>query len=153
MNEPPSQTLKGDLFTRLILDTFRLNGLLLAAGDDLTRDLDLSSALWQVMGAIKDEPLHMAQIARNMGLTRQSVRRTAQVLAERGLVYFIDNPNHKRAKLVALTDTGKETLGRVGRIHTRWANGLAEELNAEDLSRTVRLLRTISDMLTKGEQS
>ncbi len=64
----------------MILETFRFNGRLLAAGDRLTKELDLSSALWQVLGAIDEAPLPVAQIARNMGLTRQSVRRMANVL-------------------------------------------------------------------------
>ncbi|MDH3233798.1 MAG: MarR family transcriptional regulator, partial [Alphaproteobacteria bacterium] len=38
--------------TALILETFRLNGRLLAAGDRLVGDLGLTSARWQVLGAI-----------------------------------------------------------------------------------------------------
>lgn len=82
---------------QMILETFQFNGRLLAAGDKLTKELGLSSALWQVIGAIGADPLPLAQIARNMGLTRQSVRRTTNVLRERGFVEFHENPNHKNA--------------------------------------------------------
>ncbi len=44
-------------FTQLILETFRLNGRLIAAGDRLTKELGLSSALWQVLGAIDEAKL------------------------------------------------------------------------------------------------
>jgi DNA-binding MarR family transcriptional regulator len=84
-------------FTQLILETFRFNGRLLAAGDRLTKKLGLSSSLLQALGAIDEVPLPVAQIARNMGLTRQSVRRTANVLKDKGFVEFQENPNHQRA--------------------------------------------------------
>jgi len=47
--------------TNLILEIFRVNGLLLAAGDRLTRDLGLTSARWQVLGALAEGPLTAAQ--------------------------------------------------------------------------------------------
>jgi hypothetical protein len=55
--------------TELILETFRLNGRLLAAGDALVADVGLTSARWQVLGAIALAPVPqpVAHIARNMG--------------------------------------------------------------------------------------
>src|SRR4029077_9673093 len=57
--------------TDFVLETFRLNGRLLASGDALVADLGLTSARWQVIGAValSPVPLSVAQIARNMGLT------------------------------------------------------------------------------------
>ena len=72
---------EGKVFTDLILETFRLNGKLLAAGDKLTSGLPLSSARRQVLGEIIDGPFTVAQIARNMGLKRQSVQRIDTILA------------------------------------------------------------------------
>ena len=86
MSNKKTQSASAEAFTGLILETFRFNGLLLAAGDKLTRDLNLTSALWQVLGAIDEAPLPMAQIARNMGQTRQSVRRNVNVLIEKGFI-------------------------------------------------------------------
>ena len=48
----PSRTSKGDATTRVILATFRLNGLLLDAGDRLGAAEGITSARWQVLGAI-----------------------------------------------------------------------------------------------------
>lgn len=149
MNKLPTKTRQGELVTQMILETFRLNGLMLTAGDRLTKDLNLSSALWQVMGSIREEPLHLAQIARNMGLTRQSVRRSAQVLEQRGFAYFTENPNHKRAKLLALTDKGRQILSQVGMIYTRWSNELSQGLNTDDLSCAVEVMKAIGEKLLK----
>ena len=43
--------------TDLVLDVFRLNGALLASGDTLVKDLGLTSARWQVLGAIALSPM------------------------------------------------------------------------------------------------
>ena len=72
--------------TDLILEVFQLNGRLLAAGDALVRDLGLTSARWQVLGAaaMSTVPLPVAYIARNMGQTRQSVQRIVTTWKRRG---------------------------------------------------------------------
>lgn len=138
-------TAAGAAFTDLILESFRFSGSLLTAGDQLTRDLGLTSARWQVLGAIDDGPLPVAQIARNMGLTRQAVQRVANDLAAEGFVAFAPNPDHQRAKLVDLTDKGRAALDEVSRRQTAWANRIAASVDAADLATAtaaVRALRT-----------
>ena len=137
------QTQTAEIFTELVLETFRFNGLLIAAGDKLTHELGLTSALWQVLGAIQEAPIPMAQIARNMGLSRQGVRRSTNVLVDKGLVRFEDNPDHKRAKLVVPTDKGREALDELEKIHTVWANAVSKEFSAVDLKRVVHTLKTL----------
>jgi len=83
--KPNQRTPSGEAFTRLILEAFRFNGCLLAAGDRLTQDLGLTSARWQVLGAIDEGPLPVAQISRNMGLSRQAVQRSPTNLPLAGL--------------------------------------------------------------------
>jgi hypothetical protein len=56
---------------------FRLKGRLLAAGDLSTDDLGPTSGRWQVLGAIEQRPLPVAESARNMGVTRQAAQRVA----------------------------------------------------------------------------
>ena len=141
------RTTAAEAFTQLILETFRFNGRLLAAGDRLTKELDLSSALWQVLGAIDVAPLPVAQIARNMGLTRQSVRRTANVLGEKGFVEFQKNPNHRRAKLVVLTKQGRNVLDQATKIQIDWSNRIAQELSAPKLNTAIQIIRTLCERL------
>jgi len=137
------RTPQGTVLTGLILETFRLNGLLLAAGDRLTSDLGLSSARWQVMGAVDEASLPVAQIARNMGLTRQAVQRVANVLADEGLVEFAENPDHRRAKLVRLTAGGRAALEDISRRQIEWSNRLAEGLDAEAIEEALAVLSVL----------
>jgi DNA-binding MarR family transcriptional regulator len=147
MKHPIAQTPSGELFTQLILETFRFNGSLIAGGDQLVKDLGLSSALWQVLGAAGLVPLPMAQIARNMGLTRQSVRRTANVLKDKGLVEFQDNPDHRRAKLVAMTKQGRKVLEKIKKLQIDWSNRITQDLSSEELKTAVQIIRALCDRL------
>ncbi|MCP4749395.1 MAG: MarR family transcriptional regulator [Proteobacteria bacterium] len=137
----------GEAFTELIIETFRLNGCLITEGDKLTGDFGLSSARWQVMGAIFESPLTASQIARKMGLKRQSVQRIVNVLFQDGFVVFRDNPDHRRAKLVELTEHGNRILKKANRRQIDWVNEIARRLDADDLKRTVRTLQTLRTRL------
>ena len=143
-------TPSGELFTKLILETFRFNGLLIASGDQLAKEIDLSSALWQVLGAVGEAPLSMAQIARNMGLSRQSVRRSANKLKDKGLINFENNPDHKRAKLVVMTKKGLQILEKMKKKQVDWSNHLSEEFSSKDLEETVKMIKSLSDQLGKN---
>lgn len=142
-----SNSKAGDLFTKLVLEVFRVNGKLLAAGDRLTADLGLTSARWQVMGAIDDDAIPVVCIADKMGLKRQSVQRVINVLADEGLVEFRDNPRHKRAKLVQLTRVGRQKLEQISQIQSEWADSIAQALDVGQLSNAIELLQQIQTRL------
>ena len=135
--------------TDLVLETFRLNGRLLAAGDALVADLGLTSARWQVLGAmaLSAVPLSVAQIARNMGLTRQAVQRLANEMAADGLVRFAPNPHHQRAKLVLLTAAGKTAFAAVMKRQSAWATELGSGLSAGKIEAAAVMLRVIRQRL------
>ncbi|VFQ44414.1 MarR family winged helix-turn-helix transcriptional regulator [Desulfoluna butyratoxydans] len=134
-------------FTQIILETFRFNGALIAAGDQLTKEFGLTSATWKILGAIQEEPLTMAQIARDKGLTRQSVRRTTALLESRGFVELQENLDHRRARLVTLSEKGGAVLARVTEVQAVWANAIAEGMDPEALAVTLRTLRALSAKL------
>ena len=140
----------GAAFTTLLLEVFRLNGRLLAAGDGLTADLGLTSARWQVLGAIEAEGLSVAQIARAMGLARQSVQRLADLLVDEGIVAYRDNPEHQRAKLVELTSEGRRKLDKLNRRQIAWANAIARGVSAAELKSAHRVLRSLGAALDRS---
>ena len=139
----------GVAITELILKLFRVNGLLLTVGDRLTKDLGLTSARWQVMGALADGPLTVAHIARNMGLKRQSVQRLVNVLAQQGLLMLVDNPHHRRARLVQLTATGRNQYEQISQLQAHWVNNISEGLDVTNLKLAFEQLCNIEERLTK----
>jgi DNA-binding MarR family transcriptional regulator len=83
---------------------------------------------WQILGALRNHPHTVAGIARDMCLTRQSVQRTADLLAAEDLVEYTDNPAHRRSKLVRLSPFGQEILARISGRQIAWTNELAEAM-------------------------
>jgi DNA-binding MarR family transcriptional regulator len=137
------RTKASQAFTQLILEVFRLNGRLLSAGDALTRPVGQTSARWQVLGALDEEGRTVADIGRQMGLTRQSVQRTADLLEADGLVSYADNPAHQRAKLATLTSRGRAVLDAITSRQIAWANRVANDLSEGDLQHAIRALRQV----------
>ncbi len=131
MQRATRRTPSGEAVTGLILEVFRLNGRLLAAGDRLVAPLGLTSARWQVLGAVAmaPHPGPVPHLARAMGLSRQNVRRIADDLAAAGVLRFAPNPHHRRAKLVLLTDRGREVFAAARRLQAPWADGLGDGLD------------------------
>jgi DNA-binding MarR family transcriptional regulator len=139
----------GDAFTELVLEIFRINGLILEAGDRMTKPVGLSSARWQVLGVVEDGPIPVAHVARVMGLTRQSVQQTANALEKEGFIRFRDNPHHRRAKLMEITPKGREALVYVHRQQVKWANRIGGRYELQGLREAVEMLRNVSDSLEK----
>ena len=135
--------------TDLILETFRLNGELLSAGDKLVADLHLTSARWQVLGAMgmTSTALPVAHIARNMGLSRQAVQRLVNELAAQNLVEFAPNPHHQRAKLVVMTAQGQAVFDAAMARQGPWVGALATGLSAVEIDTALRVLRTLRERL------
>lgn len=138
------RTSAADALTELILEVFRVNGDLLAEGDRLTKPLGQTSARWQILGALRNGPQPVASIARNMGLARQSVQRTADVLEGQGLVEYAPNPAHRRAKLVRLTTYGQDVFGEISRRQVAWTNRLARGVGSEaEIRQALDILRKL----------
>jgi DNA-binding MarR family transcriptional regulator len=144
MKTPSTKTA---LLTNLILEVFRLNGRLLAAGDLLTKPLNLSSARWQVLGAITDTPLSVPQIARRMGLTRQGVQRQADILEQEKFIQYLENPDHKRAKLVSLAEKGRLAVKKLERLQIQWATTVVSGVRASEIESALQLIQTLSNRL------
>lgn len=138
-----AHTLAGRTFTDLVLEVFRLNGRLLSAGDRLSKTVGLTSARWQVLGAIEDQGRSVAQIARKMGLARQNVQRLADALERKGIVVYAPNPDHRRAKLVSLTERGKKALQELGRRQAAWANQMASCVRHSEMKLALEALRKL----------
>ncbi len=136
-----------DLLSRTALGVFRLNGQFLAVSEVLAKPAGLTAAWWQVLGAVLREPLPVAQIARDMGITRQSVQRIADLLVERGLAAYEPNPAHRRAKLLRPTEEGRTAIRKINPGHAGLAARLAEALGPEQFAETARVLERLSQAL------
>jgi len=149
------RTASGDALTDLILDLFRLNSRMLAAGDRLVAELGLTSARWQILGAIvtAERPQPVAWLARDLGANRQNVQRIVNDLHEEGLIAFETNPHHRRAQLVVLTDKGRAAFDAAMRLQAPWINDLSDGLLVKDIKTVHQVIAALRRKLEGTDES
>ena len=132
-----------------MLDLFRLTSEILTAGDRLVAPVGLTSARWQVLGAVADaqRPQPVAWLARDLGANRQNVQRIVNDLARDGLAAFKPNPHHRRAQLVVLTGKGRQAFEAAMGLQAPWVNRLADGLAAADLETFHRVIANLRKKL------
>jgi DNA-binding MarR family transcriptional regulator len=92
-------------------------------------------------------PLTVPQIAQMRPTSRQRMQRLADELAAEGLVELVDNPKHRRSKLVRLTRQGD---ARYRALTTRFlaiASTMGGDLPAEEVRRTTTMVQRLSGEL------
>lgn len=136
-----------DAITRVTLLVFRLNGLLLAEGDRLCRPVGQTSARWQVLGVVDHGPMTVAAVARTMGLARQSVQRTADLLAGEGLVAYEEDPADRRAQRLVLTVRGRKILRTIEAAQDKWARDLGRRVGVARVEQAIAPLEALAATL------
>ncbi|MGY8668227.1 MarR family winged helix-turn-helix transcriptional regulator [Bradyrhizobium sp. UFLA05-109] len=149
------RTTAGDALSNLMLDLFRLNSLVLTAGDRLVARLGLTSARWQILGAIvhAERAQPVAWLARDLGANRQNVQRIVNDLHAEGLLAFEANPHHRRAQLVVLTDKGRRTFDAAMALQAPWINDLSEGLSVKDLQTVHRFITALRNKLESNDET
>jgi DNA-binding MarR family transcriptional regulator len=140
-----------DPLGRFALNIFWINGLLLRTGDQLTQSIGQSSARWQVLGRVGDQPQTVAQIARDMGHARQSVQRVADILAQEGLVVYQQNQGNRRSPLLVLTPHGVEILKTIYALNDEWTRQIMTKLTPEQVDAVADALEEIGHILEADE--
>lgn len=149
--EPPPHSKAGRLLTEMIIATFRLNGRLMEAAQGLAAEGGLTAAWWQVLGGVLDEPRTVAEVGRQMGVTRQGVQRIADLLVQRGLAEYRPNPAHRRAKLLACSEAGYWAIRRIALAQHPWANRIAAHVGADDLNKALTTMQQLITVLETDE--
>ena len=151
----PAPSLGAVVVTQLALCVFRLNGVLLHWGDQLVAPLGLTSARWQMLGAIAlaGRPLTSPQVGEAMGVTRQGAQKQLNMLLEQGLVEARPNPAHLRSPLYALTPQGLALYRKADAIWSAQAVELASLIPAAEASTTTRTLESMLRELEAVAQS
>jgi len=89
-------------------------------------------------------PLTVPQIAQMRPTSRQRMQRLADELASEGLVEFIDNPNHRRSRLVRLTRKGDARYQKLSARLLAIAATMGDDLSEPEIRKTIEIVRRIS---------
>ncbi len=148
-----TKTEAATVLTELVMTTFRLNGAILRAAEEIAAPAGLTPARWQVFGVVLDQPKSVSEMARELGLARQSVQRLADALVAEDMAVYENNPKHARAKLFTPTDSGRMTIGRLADGQSAWANSITTSLTAAELADCLTTMRyLIARMNAEGNR-
>ncbi len=127
----------------LVAETSTLNYRFEVASERASRRAGLSHTRWQLLAAVALAPLSVAQIARRLDLARQSVQRTADLLAASGMVEYLGNPDHATAKLVTLGESGRLALELARAAQIEWRVRLRDSVARTEVVAAVQLMRRV----------
>ncbi len=139
-----------DAIVELISQSFRLNSRLQHTADQMARDVGLTGTRWQVLNAVAQlpEPATVSDIARWMGLARQSVQQVANALEKDELIAYQPNPNHRRAPLVMVTSKASKLLAQLDKQRFDWARKVAITLPVKDIRIANEILQAVREKLS-----
>jgi DNA-binding MarR family transcriptional regulator len=90
-------------------------------------------------------PLTVPQIAAMRPTSRQRMQRLANELAAEGLLEFVDNPRHRKSKLLRLTAKGEARYRKLGARFLTIAGGLGESLEVAEIRKATEIVRVLGN--------
>jgi DNA-binding MarR family transcriptional regulator len=140
---PPS---KGDAIADLIVEVAQFFFRVRAAGQKSGFFTSWGAGAFGFMRSLAlAGPLTVPEIARMRPTSRQRMQRLADELAAEGLVEFVDNPRHRRSKLVRLTRKGDSDYRRLNVRLLEIASTMGADLNEADIRKSIEVVRQISN--------
>ena len=100
-------------YRELIADVYELAGRSRGSSDEFAGRHDQTAARWHILSVVSEGPHTVPRIADRLGLTRQSIQRVVDGLVVDRLVVLVDNPNHRRSRLVVITARGATIATRL----------------------------------------
>ena len=97
-------------------------------------------------------PLTVPQIAQMRPTSRQRMQRLADELAAEGVVKFVDNPKHRRSKLVQLTRKGEARYRELNARFLVMASTMGVALSEANVRKTTEVVRQLSDDVKAGSE-
>jgi DNA-binding MarR family transcriptional regulator len=99
--------------TWLVRRLFRAMG---ARANQYLADAELTAKDRAVMEFLyASDPLSVPDIARRYNVSRQHIQVTVNALLAKGLLRSVENPNHKRSRLVRLSALGRDAFEEIRR--------------------------------------
>ncbi len=133
----------------LIIEIFQVKTLLLEQGDALVAPIGLTSARWQVLGAISRStvPMTVPMIAEAMGLSRQGVQKQVNQMLVEGVCQPRHNPQHARSDFIVLTEQGQASFAQAMSLSNAWVHSLIQGQSHEAMMIALGVLKALHQHL------
>jgi DNA-binding MarR family transcriptional regulator len=143
-------TPEGEALFDVVIETLAAAFRLRAAGREAGAVTAAGGGLWGLLHSLSTGgPQTVPQLARARPVARQHIQKLADELAADGLVEFVDNPAHRRSKLLRLTAKGATVHDELTERIRALTEELARGLDADELRTTARMLRTLRERLAE----
>jgi DNA-binding MarR family transcriptional regulator len=143
-----SSTSPGEAMFELMMATLQTSFRLRALGAQTGVVTTTGGGTWGLMRSLaRGGPQTVPELARARPVARQHIQKLANELAAEGLVEFVDNPRHRRSKLLKLTASGERRYRALSETVTAFAEKLAEGCSETELRHATKALRKLSERL------
>jgi DNA-binding MarR family transcriptional regulator len=95
--------------------------------------------------------MNQATLANHLGFAPRSVTETIDALEREGLVTRSEDPNDRRARIVELTDRGREAAELASTVRKKAMDEVFGVLSPTERAQLVSLLDTVRKNLTQGD--
>ncbi len=111
---PKQRSEAGNALFELGMEVIHTYFRLRAAGEKIGATPPAGAGSFGLLRSLKSSgPQTVPQLARARDVSRQHIQILANGLAEQGLVEFVDNPAHRRSRLLKITGLGERRLAQV----------------------------------------
>jgi DNA-binding MarR family transcriptional regulator len=114
-----------------------------AVADSLA-EREVTLPMRAVLERLADGAQTVPQVARSLWLPRQVVQRLTDAAARLGYVQYTDNPAHRRSRLAALTDAGRQVFAELRDDELASLRSLADTLEPADIAAAVRVIAALT---------
>jgi DNA-binding MarR family transcriptional regulator len=141
---------RGELAYDVLRSVHPLNVFSARAVSKALSEKDITMAMRAVMEiAFDNGPRTVPQIARTLGVARQSVQRLVDEAVAPGYLMTIDNPEHRRSRLVELTESGRRAFEDLHAVELSNLRAMTNDLDPSDLETTARTLATLAERIRR----
>lgn len=143
-----NRTLAGQAIEELIVEIVATFFLLRAEGMRIGVVSSSGEGYWSVLRLLKlNGAQTVPQIARYRYVPRQSVQKLANEMLEDGVIELVNNPAHKRSKLLRLTPKGEAVFAQLSDRIAVLTEVLAEQEDAAQLQNAVVVVKHLHEQL------
>lgn len=145
------ETTASEAMQELVVETIAAFFLLRATGRRIGAVTATDRGYWGMLRSLKLEGAQtVPQIARSRPVSRQHIQKLANEMIADGVVELVNNPAHKRSKLLQLTPKGEAIFQEITARIAQAAAGLSQDIDAADLQVAVRVLRQLGTKLRQN---
>ncbi|MCS0543414.1 winged helix DNA-binding protein [Aeromonas veronii] len=106
-----------------------------------TSDIAISNSEWYIMSRIYKRQTTIANVSKNVDITRQATHKFIKNLKAKGLVNVMDDENNKKEKRIELTPLGEESYEKNEELKATIEKQIIEKIGDEQVELLKKVLK------------